>query len=481
MQSRRSFLREMAFGATVLACSSFIRPGGAQEESRPNILFIAVDDLRPQMNCYGNHDMITPHLDRLAAFGTLFERAYCQVAVCGASRASLLSGLRPHADRFKTSRDRVTKQAPGITSLPMYLRQNGYHAISNGKMYHHADDDIHAWSEEPYRDGNEHRWLRPENIEINQQNQKRTNGTGTNSRGPAYEWADVPDDQYPDDTMTTKSIADLTRLKANNQPFFLATGFVRPHLPFNAPKRFWDLYERDKIKIPDNYFPPEGAPAVALHNFGELRAYHDIPATGPVSDETALHLIHGYYASTSFVDYQLGRLLDALEGLDLSDNTVVLLSGDQGWQLGEHAMWCKHSTFETSTHVPLLICAPGFRKNNRSRALVEFVDIYPTLCELVGLPLPVHLQGTSVVPLMRDPDLPWKQAAFSRWLNGWSIRTDRYRYTEWRNDKGEITDRMLYDHVNDPGENVNISEAADKRELTARLSYMLQKGWQAYQ
>ena len=281
--------------------------------------------------------------------------------------------------------------------------------------------------------------------------------------------------------MTSKAIEDLKRLKEKNEPFFLACGYARPHLPFNAPKRFWDLYDRDEIKIPDNYYRPKDAPDVALHNFGELRAYHNIPAQGPVSDETALFLIHGYYASTSFVDYEIGRLMETLDDLELRDSTIIILWGDHGWQLGEHAIWCKHSNFETSTHVPLLINAPGYKKNNRSNALVEFVDIYPTLCELVGLPLPAHLQGTSFVPLLSDPDVPWKQAAFSRWYNGWSLRTDRYRYTEWRNETGQITDRMLYDHNIDPDENVNISEKTDKRVLVNRLSYMLQKGWQAYQ
>ncbi len=485
MKNRRTFLKHLLVGTAAITSlpSLSIR---AQAKKHPNILFIAVDDLRPQLGCYGHPKMQTPNMDKLAAKGTLFERAYCQVAVCGASRASLLSGLRPTPDRFKTYLDRVTEQAPGITSLPMYLRQNNYYTISNGKIYHHRDDDIHAWSEEPWRVGaalgGEHRWLRPENQEIHQKNQQRSKETGDkkNSRGPAYEWADVPDDRYPDDVMVTKSIQDLERLKEMDQPFFLATGFVRPHLPFNAPKRFWDLYDHKEIKIPDNYFHPKGAPDVALHNFGELRAYHEIPPTGSVSDDTARNLIHGYYASTSFVDYEIGRLLKALDDFDLRDNTIIILWGDHGWQLGEHAMWCKHCNFETSTHVPMLIHAPGFPNNNRSRALVEFVDIYPTLCELTGLPLPPHLQGTSFVPLLQDPDVPWKQAAFSRWGHGWSIRTDRYRYTEWRQN-GEVTDRMLYDHQIDPGENENISEKEENAVLVNRLSSMLNKGWESYQ
>ncbi len=483
MKTRRSFLKSLVKAATLTALPIVAQ---ARKKLRPNILFIAIDDLRPQLGCYGNSTMVTPNMDTLAAAGTLFERAYCQIAVCGASRASLMSGLRPTPARFKTYLDRVTEQAPGVTTLPMYLRQSGYHTISNGKIYHHRDDDIHAWSEEPWfvgaALGGEHKWLRPENINIHQANQKRYEETGErkNSRGPAFEWADAPDDLYPDDAVTTKSIEDLQRLKKMDKPFFLGVGYVRPHLPFNAPKRFWDMYDRDRIKIPDNYFTPKGAPDVALHNFGELRSYHDIPHTGAVSDETARNLIHGYYACVSFVDYEIGRLLKALDDLELRDNTIIILWGDHGWQLGEHAMWCKHCNFETSTHVPMLISAPGFKANNRTDALVEFVDIYPSLAELAGLPTPDHCQGTSFAPLMRNADLPWKSAAFSRWNHGWSIRTDRYRYTEWRTN-GTVTDRMLYDHQTDADENVNISEHADNAVLVERLSIMLNRGWKSCQ
>lgn len=363
----------------------------------------------------------------------------------------------------------------------MHLRRNGYYTISNGKVYHFKDDDINAWSEIPFRVNNPHRYLREENKELHAQNQKLTGGEGKNSRGPAFEWADVPDDQYPDHIMTDKAIADLRKLKSMDKPFFLAAGYLRPHLPFNAPKRFWDMYERSKIDLADNPFRPKGAPDAALHTSPELRKYHDIPKTGHIPDETARNLIHGYYACTTFTDYEIGRLLNELKSLNLIDNTIIILWGDHGWQLGEHDMWCKHSNFETSTHAPMIINTPGYKMGIRSNKLVEFVDIYPTLCELTGLPLPDHLQGTSFAPLMRNPDLPWKQVAFSRWKNGWSIKTDRYRYTEWYDDQGEVSERMLYDHTIDPHENENISEYPENSDLVSRLSYMLQKGWKAYQ
>ncbi len=443
-----------------------------------NVLFIAVDDLRPQLNCYGHKQMISPNIDRLASEGTLFKRSFCQVAVCGASRASLLTGTRPNRNKFLIYSTRADEDAPDVTTLPEHFKANGYHTISNGKVYHHIDDNLDGWSEYPWRVKGEHKYQIPENVKINKQNKDQAGRRGPNRRGPAFEAADVPDELYPDYQMTDKSIADMKRLKQLNKPFFLSVGFARPHLPFNAPAKYWDLYNHEEIDLADNPFRPKGAPDIALHNWGELRSYHDIPKKGSVSDETAKDLIHGYYAATSFVDAQIGRLLDSLEEMDLRKNTIVILWGDHGWQLGEHGMWCKHCNFETSLHSPLIISAPGFKGGNVSNALTEFVDIYPSLCRLNGLPLPEHLEGISFVPLMQDPERPWKKAAFSRWKTGDSVRTDRYRYTEWTDDDGDKVNRMLYDHQADPNENVNIAELPENRELVNSLSKMLQDGWQ---
>ena len=477
--SRRDFIKAAGLGALALnlplalnSCKS------TQPKQKLNVLFIAVDDLRPQLNCYGHKQMISPNIDKLAAGGTLFMRSYCQVAVCGASRASLLSGIRPNRHRFLTYYTRVDEDAPGVLTMPEYFKENGYHTISNGKIYHHIDDDRDGWSEEPWRAKGEHKYLLPENIAIHKRNQQRTGGKGFNKRGPAFECADVPEDQYPDYQLTEKSIADLRRLKTMNKPFFLGVGYVRPHLPFNAPKKYWDLYKREEINLADNPFRPKGAPDLAMHNWAELRAYDSIPKVGPVPDEMARDLIHGYYAATSFVDAQIGRLLDELERLDLDKNTIVIVWGDHGWQLGEHGLWCKHCNFENAVRAPLIIRAPGFKGGKVSNALTEFVDIYPSLCELTGLPLPKHLEGTSFVPLMKVPDRKWKKAAFSRWKTGESIRTDRYRYTEWTDDDGQMVARMLYDHQVDPAENVNISEEPENQELVKKLSKMIRDGWQ---
>jgi len=473
--SRREFIRLAGLGT---AAVPFHRPlfaadGNGRSGKKPNILFIAVDDLRPQLGCYGQTQMISPNIDRLAAEGVIFKRSFCSVPVCGASRASLLSGVRPTRDRFLHWYTRVDEDLPGALTLPEYFRQNGYHTISIGKVYHHPDDDENGWNEPPYRLPAEYRYLIEENIRIDKANRE----AGQGRRGPAWEAVDVDDGKYPDGTYAEKAISDLKRLKELNQPFFLAVGFVRPHLPFNSPQKYWDLYRREYINLADNPFRPRGAPDAALHNWGELRHYADIPQAGPLPDGMALTLIHGYYASVSYVDAQIGRLLNELEHLGLADDTIVVLWGDHGWQLGEHGLWCKHCNFQTSLHAPLIIRAPGIHGGKTTEGLTEFVDIYPSLCELCGLELPAGLEGTSFVPLLKDPGRPWKKAIFSRYHDGDSIRTRRYLYTEWKNDEGEVYARMLYDHDLDPKENINISERPENRELVERLSGMLRKGW----
>ena len=293
-------------------------------------------------------------------------------------------------------------------------------------------------------------------------------------RGPAFESADVPDNAYFDGMIADKGISDLGQLKDLDKPFFLALGFLKPHLPFNAPKKYWDMYEREEIDLADNPFRPKGAPDAALHNWGELRAYHGIPPEGPLPESIARTLVHGYYACVSYTDAQIGRVLAELEDLGLKDNTIVVLWGDHGWNLGEHGLWCKHCNFETSLHSPLIVRVPGAKAGARTNALTEYVDIYPSLCELCELPLPRHLHGKSFVPLLKDPNLPWKTAVFSRYYAGDSVKTDRYRYTQWRGRDGRVYARMLYDHSVDLVENVNISELPQNRGLVRKLAKMIQ-------
>lgn len=419
---------------------------------KPNVLFIAVDDLRPELGCYGHQQIQSPNIDRLAANGLVFVNAYCNVPVCGASRASLLTGIRPTSTRFVGFDAWAEKDAPEAISLPELFLNNGYHTISNGKVFHHLTDIRESWSEKPWNpavDSNSFlNYLSDENIQLLKNGQKR---------GFPYEKADVDDNAYFDGQIAAKSIEDLKRLKKEGKPFFLATGFLKPHLPFNAPKKYWDLYPNENIQLPKNYFRPENAPDAAIHNFGELRNYYGVPADGPVSDEMAHNLIHGYYACISYTDAQIGRILNALNELGLAENTIVILWGDHGWNLGEHTLWCKHANFKTSLNAPLIVNAPGFKGNQKSEALVEFVDIFPSLCDLAGLEKPSQLQGQSFVPLLNNPELPWKKAVYSRFVQGESVKTKNYLFTEWINKKRETYASMLYDHQKDPNENRNIA------------------------
>jgi arylsulfatase A-like enzyme len=284
----------------------------------------------------------------------------------------------------------------------------------------------------------------------------------------------VDDSLYKDGITADKSIEDLRRLADQEKPFFFAVGFVRPHLPFNAPKKYWDLYSREEIELPENLrYTPKNAPDASIHNFGELRAYIDVPKKGQLSDKMAKSLIHGYYACVSYTDAHVGRLLDELEKLGIEDETIVVLWGDHGWNLGEHALWCKHCVYETSMQAPLIIRAPGMPENNRVASLVEFIDIYPTLCELAELPLPEHLQGRSLVPLLKDSGAVWKDAAVGRYGIGETIRTDRYRYSEFLDKQGDLIGRMLYDHREDPRENVNIVDRPEHEKLVKYLAEQL--------
>lgn len=437
----------------------------AAESRRPNVLFIAVDDLRPQLGCYGHELMKTPNIDRLARQGTLFERSYCMVPVCGASRASLMTGLRPRRNRFVGWQAWAEKDARGITPLNTYFKSHGYYTLSNGKVFHHPEDHAEGWSEPAWRPIITSYYV----TAVNQAIHAERSAQG-GKRGPATEWADLPEDVYADGQVLNKSLEDLRRLAEIDQPFFLAVGFFKPHLPFVAPQKYWDLYDRNEIRLPETYHRPEGAPKEAIHSWGELRAYSDIPASGPVADETAFRLIHGYYACVSFTDANVGRLLDELDRLGLSENTIVMLWGDHGWNLGEHTLWCKHACFETSMHAPLIVRVPGLGGGVRTKGLTEFIDIYPSLCELAGLDAPEHVEGTSFVPLMKDPGRPWKAAAIGRYNNGDTIRTDQFRFTEYTDGGGKLLSRMLYDHGNDPQEDTNAAERPEHAQTAATLA-----------
>lgn len=460
--------------------------GADDKPTRPNVLFIAVDDLRPELGCYGTEGILSPNIDALAARGTVFDRAYCQQAVCSPSRTSLLTGCRPDTTKVYDLETHFRKNLPDVVTLPQHFKNHGYITRSLGKIFHGGLDDQASWSDPPARVG------RPMYaLEENQRlvNRKRDEAKGKKfptasarynaMAGPAYECTDVPDNTYSDGVIADAAIAILRDMEG--KPFFLAVGFLKPHLPFIAPKKYWDLYDRDAIPMASNPFPPKDAPKIALSNWGELRAYHDIPEVGPLTADDARTLKHGYYACVSYVDAQLGRILNELDRLGLRDNTVIILWGDHGWKLGEHGMWCKHTNFENDARAPLICAAPSQKACGRhTPALVEFVDIYPTLCELSGLPLPKHLEGDSFADLLDDPALPGEPTAISQYprgnVMGYSMRTDRYRFTLWQKRQGdhETVAVELYDHVADLAENLNIAadpaNGALVETLTAQLT-----------
>ena len=471
----------------------------AAASRKKNVLFIAVDDLRPQLGCYGHARIKSPNIDKLASRGIRFDRAYCQQAVCAPTRASLLTGTRPDTTRVWDLQTPLNTVRPDLVSIPHHFKNAGYETISLGKIYHHANEDPQGWSAAPwlpqgdwaggwrgYRDPLSAAVVKQSDAVLRAAHERELKSGKKTApplygRGPAFEGPDVPDSAYPDGMTCDKAIEELRRLK--DKPFFLAAGFLKPHLPFNAPKKYWDLYSPADLELPARSEWPENMPKVAGSDWGELRAYTGIPKQGPVDETTMRKLIHGYYACVSYMDAQVGRVLAELDRLGLRDNTVVILWGDHGWKLGDYGAWCKHTNLEIDTHVPMLLSVPG-QKNagGATSALVEYVDIYPTLAEACGLDVPKQCEGKSMMPLLDSPKRKWKAAAFSQFprgggMMGYTMRTERWRYTEWILQKtGEVTARELYDHANSDVASSNLADLPEQASRVKELSAMLDKG-----
>lgn len=435
------------------------------EVQKPNILFIAVDDLRPELGFYGNAHIKTPQLDRLASESFIFDRAYCNIPVCGASRASLLTGARPTRYRFINAHTEKDVDFPEAVSLPRLLKQNGYTTISNGKIYHSRYDDSTAWDENWQADK-----LWDYALEESQKIRASTH------RGLPMEAADVPDSVYRDGQLALKVIRDLNKLKVAKQPFFLTMGVAKPHLPFCAPQKYWDLYDRNSIHLPESYLQPKSTPSKAFHRYGELRNYENIPKKGDLPEDLAKELIHGYYASVSYIDAQVGLVLDELQRLGMAENTIVVLWGDHGWNLADHKLWCKHCTFETALHTPLIIKVPNKTKGQRTPAITEYIDVYPSLCELAGIPIPNTVDGTSFVPLINGEEST-KDWAVCKFKDAVTLIKNDLFYTEWTDDKGEAYARMLFDHKTDPLELDNLAEKEEYIDLVSQLSVELRQRW----
>jgi iduronate 2-sulfatase len=461
-----------SLAACLLCLPWFIQ---AADAPKPNVLFIAVDDLKPLLGCYGDKTIKSPNIDRLAARGVVFDRAYCNQAVCAPSRNSLMTGVRPTTLGIYDLGTNFRKSSPNAVTLSQYFMKHGYRAEALGKIYHvgHGNsEDAASWSV-PHFQANSIAYMLPEsraNQGLTREEALFSNqSAGKLPRGAAYESAPVADNEYPDGKIADEAIRRLQGAKAKpGEPFFLAVGFLKPHLPFCAPKKYWDLYDRASFSVPALRSPPEG----------------DMPTNGPVTDEQARALIHGYHAAISYMDAQLGRVLDELDRLSLTTNTIIVLWGDHGWHLGDHGMWCKHSNYEQAARIPLIVSAPGVSKAgaHAANALVETVDIYPTLAELAGLPapqVPQGIEGRSFGSALRDPKLGTKEYILHVYPRsermGRAVRTIRHRLVEWKvpGAAAETADLELYDYEKDPLETKNL--ASEQPAVVAKMRALLAK------
>lgn len=434
---------------------------------RPNILLVIIDDMRPELGCYGSSIAVTPNLDAFAEQAVLFEHAIVGAPVCGASRASMFSGLRPTEDRFTNYDSRIDEEAPEATHLQCVLAEAGYVTGSNGKILHHPYDGRACWTRPVWKPATARFMdvVMPESQTLG----------ATTGHGPAYERA--PNEAvYMDQRTLSKTLQDLQELAARPDsapPFFLGMGIFKPHLPFTAHEMFWDLYDPQTVGLAENRFAPEGAPWQAMHNYGELRNYGNIPDKGPLSDSLQLMLRHGYLASLSFADAVFGRTMEELDRLGLAESTVVVVLGDHGWQLGEHDLWAKHALFQTSLRTPLLVRLPGQSSAKRISTVVETLDLYPTLCSWAGARPPEGTSGVDLMPLILG-ETKAHPPAYSRWGRGETVTTEQFSWTEFRSpETGEVEGAMLFDLVSDPDENTNVQGVPDLSSIRRQLELTL--------
>lgn len=434
---------------------------------RPNVLFIAADDLRNDLRCLGNTEVLSPNIDALAKSGRLFTHAYCQQAVCNPSRASLMTGRRPDTLRIWDLPTHFRERIPDVVTLPQHFMRHGYFTQNIGKIYHNWRQDIQ---------GDPISWSVPAVMHYATHGSDKPIVTGELPPNFASdlkcECRDVPDDAYFDGRIASLAIEALRERKAAKQPFFLAVGFWKPHSPFNAPKKYWDLYDRSKLSPPPNPDWPKDAPRIAWHNSREILGS---PQARKLTPEAIMEIRHGYLAAISYMDAQVGRVLSELKSLGLSDNTIVVFWSDHGYHLGEQTLWAKTSNFELDAGVPLIIATPGMAQPGvKTDALAELLDLYPTLADVCGLPKPDGVEGVSLLPVLNDPKSTVRDAAATQHprpayfqgepeVMGRSIRTAKYRYTEWRKFKtGELVAAELYDHDTDPRETVNVAANANR-------------------
>lgn len=440
--TRRDFISTSLKAGVSAAFTTGLLPNlNAHAEQRHNVLFITVDDLRPLLGCYGHSEMHTPNIDALARRGTLFHRAYCQFPVCNPSRVSMLTGLRPETTGFVNNRQIFREVLPDVITLPQHFKAHGYHTRAVGKVTHGPSAYRYSWSIPDWAP----RYRAP-------------NGK------PLWQALDVDDDELSDGQVAKHATEVLAEIQ--DVPFFLAVGFYKPHLPYHAPRKYFDLYDTQTF---------EARPNIRLPNSHEMHIYSGTPRAGErFSEAQTLALMHGYAAATSYVDAQVGRVLRQLDALGLTENTIIVFCGDHGFHLGEHGWWGKHTLYESALRSPLIVSVPGHAQDTKTDAIVELVDIFPTLCDACELPLRPELEGISMMPVIENPTRPWKTAAFSQYgTHRFSIRTEHYRYTEWEHGRTE-----LYNYETDFDGTANLAHLPENAAFVAHLSERLRAGWQ---
>ena len=446
------------------------------QEERPNVLIFYVDDLRAELGCYGSKTAITPNIDKLAEEGVLFNKAYTQQAICAPSRMSTLTGLRPETLGIYSIFTPLRKIHKEVVTMPQLFKQNGYKTVSIGKVYHHSSDDKKHWTHHFKKERNT--YAKPENKAL----LKRLKAAGKKPlKGPAYENADVADEVYKDGRVAKNAIETLHKIKEDK--FLMFVGLSKPHLPFNAPKKYWDMYNKNDFEIPSRE-KPKGMYRLALSKWGELKGYYGIPKKGDLGDDLTQTLIHGYHASVSYIDAQVGKVMQALEDLDLRKNTMVIFMSDHGYKIGEYGTWCKHSNVEIDVKVPLIISRETSYKrrktNKTSDALVENVDIFQTLVDICDLKSAPVSDGKSILPVLNNPKTKWDAAAYSVYARGKKIMgvttTDgQWRYTEWRNSTtNEILGAELYEHKNSLLSYTNLSGYTKYIKVEDRMRKLLE-------
>lgn len=478
-------------------------------DQKPNILFIAVDDLKPMLGCYGDPDVQSPNIDKLAARGLVFLNNSCQQSVCAPSRASLMTGTYPDTTKVYDLKTQMREANPDTLALPEYLRRFGYETTGVGKIYdpRSVDNvfDAPSWSQPFYQQGRGQDYaqgkptggyLSPEVATAKKEFRAylKVHGIKKDDKEaygeamvkfpmfkPVSECLDVPDNAYDDGAFALCAMEQMEQLAAGGKPFFLAVGFKKPHLPFVAPKKYWDLYDRSKIEVAPFQQMPKGAPAYAFQDSWELRSgYSGIPEE-PVAKEKQLEMIHGYRACVSYTDAQIGKVLDKLNELGLVDKTIVVLWGDHGWHLGDHGMFCKHTNYEQAVRSPLIIAVPHQKtKGLKTMSPTEFVDIFPSLCELVDIPVPASVEGKSLLKVLDDAEAKVREAALEQYprnnMMGYTLRDERYRYVKWvemdymsGERSGSMNASELYDYETDPLETVNLASNPEFTPLVDRF------------